>query len=267
MNNVVTLRDDARIEKRNERFPDLPEHMRGLPVDHRGFPVPWFVPWVDGEPHFPAADARKFTEATKHGKCWVCGGTMGKFRAAVIGPMCALNRTIAEPQSHVECARFSARRCPFLANPRMGRVPDHKQPDDVRDPPGVALRRNPGACAVWIERQPSMQFYTGNGFLFKLGEPDAVEWYANGREAFREEVLMSIKTGLPALMELAVQDPDPEGAFRELGTRMRELVPLIPKKSGPGVASCMRCQKQTDDLAIIECTSEECPLFPDEPVC
>jgi len=33
-----------------ESLPSLPLAMRGLPRDHRGYPVPWFVAWVDGKP-------------------------------------------------------------------------------------------------------------------------------------------------------------------------------------------------------------------------
>lgn len=188
------------------RFPDLPDHMKALRLDHRGFPVPWFVDWNDaGEPVFPAIDHAKFVKAVKVGLCWVCGGKLGRFRASVIGPMCAINRTISEPQSHVDCARFSARNCPFLANPRMGRVPVAK----IEEKAGVAIvpaagdgiLRNPGACAVWIETRRTQPFKVGTGWLFELGDPESVEWYANGREATREEVEHSIFTGLPLLAE------------------------------------------------------------------
>ena len=113
---------DVATDLKATRFPDLPATMRDLPVDHRGFPVPWFVAWIDGKPSFPVADGAKMALAVRQGLCWVCGGKLPKMRASVIGPMCAINRTISEPQSHLECARFSARRCPFMANPRMGRL-------------------------------------------------------------------------------------------------------------------------------------------------
>lgn len=103
---------------RAPRFDDLPARMRKLPVDKRGFPVPWFVPWVDGQAIFPAMDARKRNLAWRDRLCWVCGERIGRVQAFVIGPMCAVNRTSSEPPSHLECARFSARRCPFLARKR-----------------------------------------------------------------------------------------------------------------------------------------------------
>jgi hypothetical protein len=215
----------------NERFPDLPRQMAALPVDHRGFPVPWFVAWQEGKPMFPVADGRKMALAVKDQLCWVCGGKLPKARASVIGPMCAVNRTISEPQSHLECARFSARNCPFLANPRMKRVPETLLPDNRVKPAGDGIMRNPGAVAVWIETTPSRPFRVGNGHLFELGKPTKVEWYAHGRSATREEVLDSIRSGLPLLFEAADQEPTPErrdAARMNILERLDGMARLLP---------------------------------------
>lgn len=204
--------------------------MKALPVDKRGFPVPWFVAWENGEPLFPVVDASKIVAAHKYDKCWVCGGKLGRYRASVIGPMCAINRTISEPQSHVECARFSARNCPFLARPNMKRVPDSKHPEYAVDAAGIGLKRNPGACAVWIETRQTKPFRAGQGYLFELGDAHSIEWYANGREATREEVLHSIETGLP-LLEATIEDEIPsrrQAARDELERRRVATLDLLP---------------------------------------
>lgn len=187
---------------------DLPRHMAHLPRDHRGFPVPWFVVWDKGEPFFPAMDGRKLLRASRDHLCWVCGEKLGRHRASVIGPMCAVNRIVSEPQSHVDCARYSATHCPFLSKPRRGRVPIDKYPDRARKTPaGLHIERNPGACCVWIETRPSHPFKVGDGWLFQLGEPHAVEWYAQGRPATAQEVADAIETGLPTLREAANREP------------------------------------------------------------
>lgn len=49
----------------------LPERMRSLPLDHRGYPVPWFVAWIEGKPEFRAMDADKFRRAIREKRCWV----------------------------------------------------------------------------------------------------------------------------------------------------------------------------------------------------
>jgi hypothetical protein len=196
--------------------------MANLKVDHRGFPVPWFVAWVDGEPQFPVADGDKFAIAHRCSLCWVCGGKLGRYRASVIGPMCAVNRTISEPQSHVECARFSAINCPFLSQPRMKRVNEKMLPVDAKEAAGNGIKRNPGACAVWIETRPTTPFRVGQGYLFRLGDPHDVEWYANGRQATREEILHSIETGLPLLESEIEREPEHrrEAARADLARRV-----------------------------------------------
>lgn len=113
------------------RYTDLPERMADLPVDDRGYPVPWFVAWHDGKPEFRAMDPAKFARAIKEKRCWVCGERLGVNLCFVAGPMCGINRTSSEPPSHLMCARWSAQNCPFLSNPRMVRREDVGEPDSV----------------------------------------------------------------------------------------------------------------------------------------
>jgi hypothetical protein len=55
-------------------FKTMPARMRDLPLDERGYPVPWFVAWVDGKPEFRAMDRHKFVTAIREKRCWVCAG-------------------------------------------------------------------------------------------------------------------------------------------------------------------------------------------------
>lgn len=210
------------------RFPDLPSRMAKLPVDSRGFPVPWFVAWVDGVPRFPVADGRKFNLAWTDQRCWVCGGELGRVRAFVIGPMCAVNRTSSEPPSHMECARFSARNCPFLTKPRMKRLGEANLPHGVAEPAGTMIRRNPGVALVWMTLRPDHFGDGRGGVLFDIGAPHAVEWYAEGRDATRDEVVASIESGLPLLQDMVRQDPRPEEAAAELAARLGAAMLLVP---------------------------------------
>jgi hypothetical protein len=118
-------------------------------------------------------------------------------RAFTIGPMCAVNRTSSEPPSHLECSRFSARNCPFLTRPRMKRVGEENLPCGAVTAAGEMIKRNPGVALVWVTKRYEAFPDGKGGTLFDIGEPHAVEWYAQGREASRAEVLESIETGLP----------------------------------------------------------------------
>jgi hypothetical protein len=211
----------------SDRFPDLPARMRALPVDRRGFPVPWFVAWIDGEPHFPIADGAKLVAAVRHNRCWVCGEPMGRIKAFTIGPMCAVNRTSSEPPAHLDCARFSARNCPFLTKPNMKRVGEHLHPHGVEEPGGTMIKRNPGVTLVWQTLRYEPWDAGGGKVLFDIGKCHAANWYAHGRTATRDEVLESIRTGIPLLEAEADKDPLP-GAHLELARMIARAMTEFP---------------------------------------
>ena len=190
-----------------KELPPLPARMRRLRVDKRGYPVPWFVAWVDGEPDFRVIRPRGLVDAVKRRICWVCGQPMGRYLSFVLGPMCTITRTTSEPPNHHECAVFAAKACPFLARPYMKRSVG-ELPDAVSPAAGLHLDRNPGAMAVWTCREfhPFIPFAGHEGILFKVKEPTEVLWFAEGREATRAEVQKSIDGGYPFLLRMAETD-------------------------------------------------------------
>lgn len=207
-------------------MPPLPKKMRDLPVDpKRGFVVPWFVQWIDGQPDFRIMDGRKLVRAIREDLCWVCGKARGAGAVFLIGPMCAVNRNTAEPPCHPECARFSAMACPFLTMPKMRRREDELTAQSVVA--GHAIKRNPGVALLWFASDYKV-INDGKGKpLFRLGAPLAVEWYCEGRPATREEVMHSIETGLPILRELAEQDgPDGIAYLEREAKKAMRLVPV-----------------------------------------
>ena len=144
--NTIPLRTD---------LPPIPLRMRSLPV-FRGYPVPWFVEWIEQpdktrEPDFRITDGRKMARAHREKRCWVCGELLGIRLAFVIGPMCAINRISGEPPAHRDCAEFSAQACPFLSTPKERRREDRLPPGVVFSETG--LKRNPGVAMVWITRE------------------------------------------------------------------------------------------------------------------
>jgi hypothetical protein len=202
----MTVKTDVRTD-----LEALPLRLRKLRVDPRGYPVPWFVAWVDGPdgpetvPEFRAMDSRKFRAAVKQKLCWVCGEPLGRWLAFPIGPMCAITRTISEPPSHLECAEWSVRNCPFLSQPSMVRREDHL-PADMEEPAGLGIKRNPGVMCLWITRSYEL-FDDGTGkALITIGDPDRVMWWCEGRAATRAEVDASVTSGLPILLTQAKRD-------------------------------------------------------------
>jgi hypothetical protein len=213
----------------------LPAGVRRLPVDARGYPVPWFVQWFTpdgkgsepgvGAPDFRIADGYKRVQAIKHRLCWICGGALGKRVAFVIGPMCVVNRISGDPPMHVACAEFSALACPFLSRPGAERR-EAKKPDGTTIP-GFGIMRNPGVALVWIAERYRPVDDGNGGVLLSLGSPLGLLWYAEGRRATRAEILASIESGLPILRGAAHEEgPEAEAALEQQVTRALELVPV-----------------------------------------
>lgn len=205
----------------------LPPRFRKLAIDERGFPVPYFVQWIDpmsgkpvprgqGVPDFRVLNKQHWHDCVDPKKqlCWLCGEPLGQYRTFVIGPMCSISLVTAEPPSHHECASFAVRVCPFLSNPMAKRnerdLPEH------RHVPGISIARNPGVSCLWtVKRKGSFPGYrvfevdgrvpgSGKGLLIEINFKFAkCEWYAHGRLATYEEVTKSIDTGLPALQDVA----------------------------------------------------------------
>lgn len=203
----------------------LPRRMKGLPVDRRGYPVPWFVLWVNGEPEFRAIDTAKWKSAVRDRRCWVCGGSLSRWLAFPIGPMCAITRTTSEPPTHRECAEWSIRHCPFLSNPRMVRR-EGALPPGLHAPAGQPLTRNPGVVCLWMTRSFELFADHQGQPLITVGPPEDVTWWAEGRAATLAEVQTSLDDGLPALLAAAKRDGP--FAVERLGKELARLGGLLP---------------------------------------
>jgi hypothetical protein len=216
-------------------LPPMDSRIASLPRDRRGYPVPAFVEWLrDGkrakagapgaEPDFRFSRAEFRNRAFKHSLCWVCGQPLGVHKVYAIGPMCLVNRTTSEPASHRFCATFAATACPFLIRPRQKRNMKGMSEDD-RNAPGTMVERNPG-CVCLYETRQAKQFDAGNGWLIRLGKPDRVDWYAEGRQATRAEIMAAIDSGHPLLLGEAMKEG--QESVEELGRWMLDALKLVP---------------------------------------
>jgi hypothetical protein len=202
-----------------------PDRVKMLPVDDRGYPVPYFVAWVEGKPEFRVMDADKWRACVTQKLCWVCGQRLGRNLAFVIGPMCAVNRISSEPPSHLECAEFSVKACPFLLNPNMRRR-ENNLPEGLRDPGGSMLEHNPGVSLVWITDSYKLS-PDGNGKqVIRFAAPKLVKWFREGRAATRAEVESAIDFGVG---KLYAHHPDAtEQEKHEFESQRAKISPLLP---------------------------------------
>jgi hypothetical protein len=205
-------------------LPETPARMARLPKDERGYPVPRFVHWQDGKPDFRIIEDGFRARAFRTGLCWICGEKLGVHRVYVIGPMCVINRVTMEPACHRDCAEFAAKACPFLVRPRQKR--NEKGLDPEATMAGVGLKRNPG-CSCLYETREARRFSDGQGsWLIRLGEPDRVDWWAEGRTATRAEIQASIDGGFPLLLGPAMDEG--QEAVDELTRLAHDALKLLP---------------------------------------
>jgi hypothetical protein len=177
----------------------MPERIKSLPT-YGGKPIPFFVSMIDGKPDFRVVNALKVYECCYTKACFICGQKLGTYLAFVIGPMCTVSRISAEPPSHLECAQYAVKVCPFLAHPWMSRRVEGL-PDDVREPPGAFAEYNPGCTAIWVTKSYRPIVHDG-GLLFRIGEPTTWWWYKEGELASREDVVLAFDHGVRRFYEL-----------------------------------------------------------------
>lgn len=206
----------------NKSMPaDMPARIRSLPVDRRGFPVPFFVDWIevgDGvkEPDHRMVRRSAATEALSFNKCWICGQQLGQYKVFPIGPMCAINKISAEPPSHLDCAVFAVKACPFMANPSAKRNERGLTGEEQCASGGTMIRRNPGVMALWVTKSFRGERLS-NGLVFRMGPPERIEWWKEGRAATRDEVVEAIDSGCPILQAEAAKGGERE--LKELADR------------------------------------------------
>jgi hypothetical protein len=225
------------MHKLRNDLPELTERLKKLPVDERGYPVPAFVQWIKmedgrpipvqpgvGVPDFRIVNPDHLLDCVLENLCWVCGEPLGVHRAYVVGPMCTINRNSAEPPSHVDCAEWSVKGCPFLSKPQMKRREDELSKGAIENVAGIMLTHNPGVVAVWQISSKIKPWKDGKGgVLFDIGNPDRVTWWKEGRTATVDEVVDAINQGIEKLLELCEDGED----RNEVARRRDELVATL----------------------------------------
>jgi ferredoxin len=196
-------------------LPRLPARMRHLPIDERGYPIPEFVSNLSGKRDFRIVSLEHLANCIRDSTCWICGQPLEAWKVFVIGPLAAIQGVSNEPPSHVECAEFAVRACPFLLLPKAQHRPT--EIPNIQKMPG-SMKRNPGACCVYtVTAYSHHKKPDGRGTIFRYGPAVRVNWYTQGRPAKRSEVLAAINASL-----LAIHRAGNEQAIEK---RVTELLP------------------------------------------
>lgn len=182
----------------------VPPRVARLPRNKSGYPVPFFVAWINGEPDFRIIDPHKFALCLRFRFCWICGEPLGKHFVYVMGPMCTITRTTSEPACHRDCAEFSVQACPHLNNPNAKRRDFGKE--TMVAPAGYHSERNPGVMAIYPTdgAKPFRPIAGSDGVLLTVNAPTGpVDWWTEARRATRDEVVAALAVGEPTLRRKA----------------------------------------------------------------
>lgn len=102
----------------------IPLCMRHLPLDPRGYPIPYVVLRdANGGAHFTVNDDRLTERCRRLDLCPICGDKLFRGRWFVGGPASAFdpNGAYLDTGMHDECAHYALRACPYLAAPKYSR--------------------------------------------------------------------------------------------------------------------------------------------------
>jgi hypothetical protein len=194
---VTKPRATATVKHLRPELPRPPKRVARLPLDKRGYPIPWFAARFDSEPDFRVYDPLKFTRAVRERLCWVCGDRLSAVNYFVISPYDAVHRTSTEPPCHQDCAEFSVKACPFLTRAEVRRR-TAGLPDESFEAAGVVTERPPGIIVIWATLSYDVVPAPG-GVVCALGDTTAVRWFKGGRPATRADVLAVVEAEFPGL--------------------------------------------------------------------
>src|SRR5262245_45233713 len=136
------------------RMPPIPEQMRALPRDPRGYPIPVTIGRdQNGKPHFVVNDEAERQRVIAHALCSICGERMSRVRWFVGGPQSAFHEHGAyiDPPMHKDCAHFALQCCPYLAMPSYrGFADTQKVADRFNNGPLMVNTMMPGRPPVFV---------------------------------------------------------------------------------------------------------------------
>lgn len=110
---------------------NLPDRMKGMKLDQRGYPIPYFTPFVNGKPDFRYQDPEKRESCLERKVCSICAeALLAKQFWFICGPLGLKNKIHSDAPMHEECARFALMACPHLAFKSAERTSEERIDDD-----------------------------------------------------------------------------------------------------------------------------------------
>lgn len=165
----------------------IPERMRGLDKDHRGYPIPFIVYRDDdNKPHFTINDTRKVDYCKTRNVCAVCGTQLFRARWFFGGPMSALhdNGAYIDPPMHFECMTFAASTCPYISSQKYMKRIDGATLDPNKATGVLMLTdptMDPNRPKIFVAVMAVGQKYTDHGYIVPNRPYRKMQFWRDGK--------------------------------------------------------------------------------------
>lgn len=164
---------------------EIPKELAHLKIDSRGYPIPYFVSYINGKPEFRFLDGARLDMILERKVCHICGKKLPTdFFYFIAGPFGLLNKISTDAPMHRLCAEFSIFACPHLYRQKAERrdndplaqsLVEERAKHDPGKPDTLFLVKADKIKITWIDRRPYIHFrpvssekYTySNGVLVK----------------------------------------------------------------------------------------------------
>lgn len=181
---------------------EIPDRMKSLPRDRRGYPIP-FVVHVDkeGQPYFQLDAASKVNHCMLERRCTMCGQEL-LGDCWLVGPYTRAYRPpgiFHDGAVHKECGTYALQVCPFLAAPSYSKMlTPEKIQNDLAEKlggtfVGVNLPRNSTRQATFFVLVKVSRYFLQEvpGKFNLMPERPFLEeeFWKNGEKITREEAL------------------------------------------------------------------------------
>jgi hypothetical protein len=181
---------------------EVPDRMKHLERDHRGYPIPFIVfRDDDGKPHFTINDEHKVMRCKRNDICPICGRELMRGRWFLGGPMPAFHPRGAyiDPPLHHECMRFAVQTCPYLINAKYEKRIDGKTLDMNKATGVITLidpTMDPTRPKIFVAAMAVGQSYTENGYVVPKHPYRGLEFWRDGvmeQKFDRDQVRFAMK--------------------------------------------------------------------------
>ena len=169
---------------------EIPDYLKHLPVDSRGYPVPYII-FIDdqGKPNFRVNNFAKVKECIFYKKCQICGKPLNSDIWFIGGQLSCFhkNGSFIDPPVHHDCGRFALQVCPYMVNSsyQSPKPPKLKAEDAKTWDPGQETKRLTIFCFVQTKDYACTVYSPTEIYLHPVKPFLTVQYWYEGKQIER----------------------------------------------------------------------------------